>query len=154
MDEYWDIAIVMVALFGSIILAAMLLMRVRNRAKPQPDAGKPPVPTTVSRRQRRIVEKLEPIPEIPTLMDLVRQEISELGIEQIPGADKISDPVALKVYKRDSAVRERCTHKDIRFVVTRGVEPVEAHDDDVALYCPQCSEEPTDDENPGTRAER
>jgi len=148
MGEYMDIVIVAMALIGSIVLVVVLLSRARAHAKPEPEAGAPEIPATASRRQRRIVSTLEPATEIPTLMDMVRQEIVDLGISDIPGAEEISDPVALKVFKRDSFVRDRCTHNDLRFVVTTGVEPAEALDDEVLLFCPQCGE--ANEEESGT----
>ena len=98
-----------------------------------------------SRRQRRILEKMEPLPEIPTIMDLVRQEIDEAGIESIPGHEGLSEPVMLKVYKRD--VNERCSHDAYEYVVKDGVEPEEATEDQVRLVCAQCAEP---DEESGT----
>lgn len=134
----WDIIIVLIALVGSTILAGVLITRARSRAKPEPVEGKPQIPATASRRQRRILERLEPNPAIPTLMDLVNEEIAELGIREIPGSEDISGPVLLKVYRRDEQVREQCPHDTYEYVVADGVSRDEAVDDDVRLFCRQC----------------
>jgi hypothetical protein len=134
----WDIVIVAIALLGSLVLAGVLITRARSHAKPEPIEGKPAIPASASRRQRRILDKLEPIPQIPTLMDLVNEEIAELGLRDLPGSEGISGPVLLKVYRRDELVHEQCPHGTYQYVVADGVASDEAVDDDVRLYCPQC----------------
>lgn len=145
MDGFWDIALPMAALFGSIVLAFVLLTRARNNAKPDLPEDVVPIPSSASRRQRRIVSKLEPLPEIPTLMDLVREEITDLGLEDLPGAEELSGPVMLKVYRRD--VRDDCTHDAYEFIVSDGVEPPDALESDVELVCPQCVEQGTNEDD-------
>ncbi len=115
MEDFWEIAVPMIALFGSIALAAVLLARVRAHAKPEQPEASIQVPASASRRQRRVLEKLEPEPEIPTLMDLVREEIEVLGIEDVAGSEDLSLPVMLRVFKRDA--RELCSHEEAEFVV-------------------------------------
>ena len=139
MDETVDIIIVLVALLGSIVIAGVLLARTRQRARPEEPAAVPKIPATASRRQRRIIETLEPPPAIPTLMDLVREEIAELGIHDIPGSEGVSDPVLLKVYRRDVEIKEHCPHGACGFVVKEGVSRSDAGDNDVRLYCPECA---------------
>jgi hypothetical protein len=134
-----DIIIVLIAMLGSIILAVVLLARTRQRVKPEDASAAPQIPVSASRRQRRILDTLEPPPAIPTLMDLVREEIQDLGINDIPGSEEISGPVLLKVYRRDAAVREQCPHGTYGFVVAEGVAKNEAGDNDVRLFCPECA---------------
>lgn len=138
MDSSADIFIVVGAMFGSIVLAGILLARVRNRAKPEPIESGVQIPASASRRQRRILTALEPDPQIPTLMDLVREEIADLGIEDIPGHEDISGPTLLKVYRRDERVREQCPHNGYGYVVANGIRRDEATDEQVWLYCEQC----------------
>lgn len=138
MEQSADIFIVIGALFGSLILAGFLLTRARNRVKPEDTESGVQVPASASRRQRRILTSMEPDPEIPTLMDLVREEITELGIEDIPGHEDISGPVLLKVYRRDLQVREQCPHHGYGYVVTEGMRRDEATESDVWLYCEEC----------------
>lgn len=137
-QETTDIIIVFVALFTSIGLAAFLLTRARNRMKDEAPQEIKKVPASASRRQRRILEKMDPDPEIPTLMDMVRQEISELGLEAIPGHEDLSGPVMLKVYRRD--FRAECPHDEWEYVVTEGIRRDEAEDNDVKLICRKCDE--------------
>jgi hypothetical protein len=139
MEDQWDIVIVLFALVGSIALAGVLLARARKRVNPEPTESKPEIAASASRRQRRILENLEPPPQIPTLMDLVREEIEDLGIQDIAGSEGISDPVLLKVYRRDQAVREQCPHNAYEYVVADDVRRDEAGDDDVRLYCARCA---------------
>lgn len=138
MNEFWNIAIPIAALLGSIVLAAVLLARARAHAKPEPPENHPQVPASASRRQRRLLEKLEPAPELPTLMDLVRQEIADLGIEDIPGHENLSKPVLLKVYRRDQAAVAACDHNAPQFVISDGVPAQEAVEEQVALVCSEC----------------
>jgi len=146
-QETTDIIIVFIALFGSIGLAAFLLSRARSRAKEEtPEAVKAAqVPASASRRQRRILEKLEPNPEIPTVMDLVSEEIAEHGIDKIPGHEDISPPVLLKVYKRD--FREDCPHNEWEYTVTPGLPRNEAQEPDVNLVCKKCGESGTNSDD-------
>ena len=139
-----DLVIVGIAIVISIGLAATLLSRQRENARPDDDLEpKKQSGWTTSRRRERILEKLEPLPEIPTVMDLVREEVAETGVENIPGHEGLTGPVMLKVFRRDQAVRDRCTHDGYTFVVAEGVEPSEALEDDVVLCCEQCG--PTED---------
>lgn len=138
MEDFWNIAIPIAALIGSMILAGVLLTRARNNAKPEVAETTPEVPASASRRQRRVMEKLEPVPQLPTLMDLVREEIAELGIREIPGNDDISETVLLKVYRRDVPAIEKCEHEGSEFVVADGVPADEATEEDVKLVCPEC----------------
>jgi hypothetical protein len=142
-QETTDIIIVFIALFGSIGLAAFLLTRARNRVKEEAPQATPvaKIPASASRRQRRILEKLEPDPELPTLMDLVREEVAELGIDEIPGHEDISPPVLLKVYKRD--FRDDCPHGEWEYTVTAGLRRDEAEEPDVKLVCKKCGESGT-----------
>ena len=138
MEDFWDIAIPFAALIGSMVLAGVLLTRARNHAKPEPPATAPQLPASASKRQRRVLETLAPAPELPTLMDLVREEIEDLGIEEIPGHEGVSDAVLLKVYRRDLPSIESCEHETYEFVIAESVPADEATERDVRLVCPDC----------------
>lgn len=142
--------VAVIALVVSIALAAILLGRQRERYRPEVDPNDPQ-PLPIGRRltrQQRLVQKLEPLPEIPTMMDLVRAEIEETGVDRLPGNEGLAGPVMLKVYRRDAAVRERCTHEGFGFVVKAGIEPEAATEDDVRLYCERCGDQTAGDEQP------
>lgn len=133
-----DLVVVGIALAISIGLAVSLLARQRARARPE-DADVPNQPRPIRRtRQQKILEKLEPLPEIPTVMDLVREEVAETGVENIPGHEGLTGPVMLKVFRRDQLARERCTHDGIEFLVAEGIDPPNALERDVSLFCKQC----------------
>ncbi len=149
MENFWEIAVPLLALFGSIILAVVLLARARDRARPeQEEEEKREYPRSASRRQRKILSQFEPDPEIPTLMDLVRAEIEELGIEEIPGGEGVGAAVLLKVYRRDRAAD--CTHDGIAYRVAEGVDPGAAEGPDVVLICEECTSASDDEESDPT----
>jgi hypothetical protein len=145
-----------IALVVSVALVAYLLTRQRERLRPEIDPNDPPPPPAARRptRQEKLLQKLEPLPEIPTVMDLMRAEIEETGVARLPGHEGLAGPVMLKVFRRDAAVRERCTHEGFGFVVRDGVEPEAATEDDVHLYCEQCGNTPIDrsKEDPSTES--
>jgi hypothetical protein len=136
----------LVALVISVALAVYLLTRQRERHRPEIDPNDAPPPPASRRltRQEKLLQKLEPLPEIPTIMDLVRAEIEETGVERIPGHEGLPGPVMLKVFRRDAAVRESCTHQGFGFVVRDGIEPENATEGDAWLYCEQCGQLRTD----------
>ena len=144
-----------IALVISIALAAYLLNRQRERHRPEIDPTDPPPQPTSRRlrRQEKLLQKLEPLPEIPTVMDLMRAEIEETGVEGLPGHEGLTGPVMLKVFRRDVAVRERCTDGGFGFLVRDGVKPEAATEDDVRLHCEQCGDVPGDDGKEGATNE-
>ena len=153
MEDFVEIAVPLTAFLGAIILAVYLLWRAREHARPKDEPPEKAVLRKASRSQRKILEKLEPIPELPTVMDLMRQEIAETGVESIPGHEGLAGPVMLKVFRRDQQIRERCTHDAIAFVVTDGIEPAAATEANVSLYCDQCGDLPPEPPEEEARAE-
>ena len=134
-----------IALVISLAIAAYLLTRQRERTRPDIDPNSAPSAPPTGRkptRQEKLLQKLEPLPEIPTVMDLMRAEIAETGVDQLPGHEGLAGPVMLKVFRRDAAVRERCPHDEYGFVVRKGIEPAAAIEDDVRLYCDECGDLP------------
>lgn len=140
------------ALLASFAIAVGVLARQRSRTRlenhgpDQPAATGQPVLKRRLSRQQRILAKLEPLPEIPTVMDLMREEIAETGVENIGGHEGLTGPVMLKVHRRDKSIRDRCTHDAYEFVVREDVDPPEATEDNVVLFCNQCGELETDEE--------
>ena len=131
--------IALIALAVSIGLVVSLLLRQRERTRLPED--QPQAPTSKPRnRQERILAKLEPLPEIPSIMDLVAEEIREHQVDQIPGHEGLDPPVMLKVFRRDEQVRDRCTHNGIAFVIGDGVAAADAGEEDVKLFCEQCGD--------------
>ena len=130
--------IAIVAFLATIAIAIALLTRQRARTRPEasPLDSEPPL---LGGRQARVLAKLDPLPGIPTVMDLVREEIAETGVERIPGHEGLPDHVMLKVFKRDRLIRERCTHDSFQFVIRQDVSPPDALEDDVTLFCNRCA---------------
>jgi hypothetical protein len=141
--------IALVGLVASVVVAAVLLARLRTRSRPDDYKPGDGLPGGRGRRQR-IMAKLEPMPQIPTVMDLVRMEVEETGVENIPGHEGLGGPVMLRVFRRDEAVRTRCPHGGYAFVIRSGVKPEDALEDDVRLFCAQCGEVDDDTGVPGT----
>jgi hypothetical protein len=142
LDTTVEAAVPFVLLLVAVALAAFLLARQRSRVRPTDLEPEKDVLLKASRRQQRVLEKLDPLPEIPSVMDLMRQEIEETGVEEIPGHEGLPGPVMLKVFRRDHAIREHCTHNAYEFVIQDGVDPAVAMEDDVRLFCEQCGELP------------
>lgn len=87
-------------------------------------------------RKRQALEDLEKEREAfkpPDILELVRQEVVELGLDQLEGAEGIDPSVLLQVYRRDEDNCEEGATK--RFVVADGVDPANADPDTVSLSC-------------------
>ncbi|HZJ47875.1 MAG TPA: hypothetical protein VFD97_02420 [Acidimicrobiia bacterium] len=89
-----------------------------------------------SSRKKEAIADLEREREslhIPDIIELVNEEVRETDIADLPGAAGIDPVVLLKVWKRD---RGSCAEASGHFLVTEGVEPAEATEDDVTFVCP------------------
>jgi hypothetical protein len=142
------VAVALIALVLSVTIVAVLLTRQRERHRPEATAENTPGPRKRMTRQEKILQKLDPLPEIPTMMDLVREEIAAEGVDDIPGHDNLPDPIKLKVFRRDQRIIEACEHDGYRFVVADGVNPEDATAEDVALRCDECGEPPPVSDSP------
>lgn len=54
-----------------------------------------------TKRQRQILATLPPDPKVPSLDDLIEEEVADLGLHDVPGSEQLSAQVMLKVWKRD-----------------------------------------------------
>ncbi len=87
-------------------------------------------------RKRQAVEDLEREREAikpPDILELVQQEVVELGIDKIDGSDGIDPSVLLQVYRRD--VVNCLDEAERRFVLADGTDPTEADQDTLSLNC-------------------
>ena len=112
----------------------------RSGTSDEPDASTPRSPRP-TKKQRQILATLPPDPPLPTIEDLVAEELEETGAGRIAGAAALQPPVALKVFRRDT--RRAWTgvpSERLRFVVDDGVEPTAATPEQVRLVADQ--EEP------------
>lgn len=93
-------------------------------------------PKRKSKRQRRLdqIRANDPPFEPKSMFDLMLEEAAELGIDEIPAADGLEIPVKLKVWRRDSVVRENCAGI-VRYEIDASVDPAVAGLDDVRLVC-------------------
>lgn len=95
-------------------------------------ARRAPKPT---KRQRAFLATLDPAPERPTIEQLVAEELAEVGADRIPGAEGVAAHVRLRVYRRDGPALTGCADELLRFVVTEGIDPARAVEEDVRLVC-------------------
>jgi hypothetical protein len=104
----------------------------RSGTSDEPDASTPrrPRPT---KKQRQFLATLPPDPPLPTIEDLVAEELEETGAGRIAGAGALQPPVALKVFRRDALGVDGVPPERLRFVVDDGVEPAAATTDQVRL---------------------
>ena len=124
------IALAVIIAVGVLLYVFTRLTRARSVAEPEEKEPRK------SRRQQKLDRLLEmnPMPEPRSMFDLMMEEATELGIEEIPGGDDLEMPVRLKVFHRDEGVRATCRGQ-IRYVVADGVDPALATVDEVRLVC-------------------
>jgi hypothetical protein len=90
-----------------------------------------------SRRQKKLdeIRANDPDPVIPTLEELVAQELADTGVNDINGNDALAEPVKLKVYHRDIANLADCPREALTFRLSYGIDVETATVDDVRLVC-------------------
>ena len=87
-------------------------------------------------RKRQAVEDLEREREAikaPDILELVHQEVVDLGIDKIEGSDGVDPSVLLQVYRRDEVNCE--DGAELRFVLADGTDPEDADTDTLSLRC-------------------
>ena len=128
-----------ITFFAFIAIAAFFFMRMVQARDASPDY-EPPArrPRRLSSKERKLERMREfeaAIPPRPTIQELMQQEVEATGVDRVPGGDGLEIPVRLKVWHRDADVRADCTAEGLRFIVTEGVAPAAATEDDVMLVC-------------------
>ncbi len=78
----------------------------RSGTSDEPDTSTPRSPRP-TKKQRQFLATLPPDPPLPTIEDLVAEELEETGAGRIAGADALQPPVALKVFRRDAPAGRR-----------------------------------------------
>lgn len=72
------------------------------------------------------------------IFELVESEVRALDLTDIEGAPGIPHAVLLKTWSDNQEVAESCHDRaHLRYVVTDGIDPQDATDDDVTLECTQ-----------------
>ncbi len=87
-------------------------------------------------RKRQAVEDFEREREAfktPDILELVHEEVVELGIDRIEGSEGIDPSVLLQVYRRDEVNCE--DGATLRFALAEGVDPGDADPDTLTLSC-------------------
>jgi hypothetical protein len=87
-------------------------------------------------RKRQAIEDFDREREAvkpPDILQMVQDEIVDLGIDEIDGADGIDPSVLLQVYRRD--VGNCADGAEMRFTIAEGVEPADADQDTLSLSC-------------------
>ena len=69
----------------------------------------------------------------PDILELVAEEVTELGIDKSEGSEGIDPSVLLQVYRRDEVNCEDGSKH--HFVLADGVDPSDADPDTLALSC-------------------
>jgi hypothetical protein len=101
----------------------------------------------VKREAREDLKReMEALPQ-RDIMDLVREEAEETGVDAIAGGEGIDLPVRLQVWHRDAAVRAACPDPaQLQYVVDDGVDRTRANANQVRLifqgYVPAVEPEP------------
>ncbi len=121
---------VVLALLVGIGLGWLLGRRSATSDEPGASSPRSPRPT---KKQRQILATLPPDPPLPTIEDLVAEELEETGAGRIAGAAALQPPVALKVFRRDTPGLEGVPSEHLRFLVDDGVDPAAATLDQVRL---------------------
>ena len=125
---------VVIALGVGVALGWLLGRRPAASDEPGDAPRRGPRPT---KKQRQILATLPPDPPLPTIEELVAEELEETGAGRIAGAEALPPPVALKVFRRDSPGLEGVPSEQLRFVVDDGVDPAAATLDQVRLVADQ-----------------
>lgn len=79
-----------------------------------------------------------------TILDLVDEEITELGLRSIDGAEGIPADVLLRRWKASESVWSRCDRSNLSFRVAEGIERRSATFDEVTVICADSESTPDD----------
>lgn len=93
-----------------------------------------------SRKQQAIddLEREREATQAPDILELVHEEVTDLGIDSIDGAEGIDRSVLLQVYRRDEA---NCADgASRRFVLADNVDAGDAGPDTLSLVCDEVEE--------------
>ncbi|MFQ5555257.1 MAG: hypothetical protein ACE5GC_07810 [Acidimicrobiia bacterium] len=123
------IAIAIVALLVALVLVFGRLQGAREALKTDAEPAE-----RKSRRQRKLdqIRATNPMPEPKSIFDIMMEEATDLGVDDVPGAQGLELPVKLKVWKRDTAIRQEWPGA-FRYEIAPGVDAASATPDDVHL---------------------
>ncbi|GMR01952.1 MAG: hypothetical protein BMS9Abin20_0276 [Acidimicrobiia bacterium] len=114
------ITVIVAAIVAFLVIGIVLSRQTKHRKQEAIDDLK---------REREEIEHID-------IFTLIAAEIDELDLRSITGADDLQPAVLLKAWKDNLDVVKRCRDRaGLRFVVTHGVSPDKATNDDVTLVC-------------------
>jgi hypothetical protein len=104
---------------GIAFLVVMILLSRMGRARKQQAVAD-------LEREREAIK-------VPDILELVHQEVVDLGLDRLDGAEGIDPSVLLQVYRRDEV---NCEDGEKRhFVLADGINPEDADPDTLSLHC-------------------
>ncbi len=113
--------IAIAVVFLALIVTGIVLGRQTKRRKKEAIAD-------LERQREEIAQK--------DIFALILEEVDDLDLRSIAGADDLQPAVLLKTWKDHATVVEGCPDRSrLRFVVADGVDPAEATDGDVTVVC-------------------
>lgn len=112
------ILIIVVGIGVSLLVVMFLLSRMGRNRKQEAIAD---------------LEREREATKAPDIIELIREEISDLGIDDIDGGDGIDPSILLQVYRRDVVNCEDGATR--RFVLAEGVDAADADLDSLTLNC-------------------
>ena len=124
------IALAIVTVVVVLVFAFGRLQKARDALRTEADAE----PKQMSRRQRKLeqMRASNPMPEPQSIFDIMMEEAADLGVDDVPGSEDLEVPVMLKVWKRDTSVRQDHPAA-FRYEIAPGVSPASATVEDVRL---------------------
>lgn len=100
-----------------------------------------------SMRKKRAIKSLEEEKDTIghySIIEMVGQEVRDLGLRDIPGSEDISSEALLKVWRESESTRKGCAQDALVFTIANGIPAAEATSDDVQLECTQARSETVD----------
>ncbi len=141
-------AITAFGIFMIVTIGVVVFLNRRTRDKIRDSAIETDTqnPRAGTKRQQRVVDSFDPPTELPTIEELVAQEVADTDVNEIAGGDGLDVSLKLRVYWRDEVVRRGCTDGALEFRIAEGVAADEAETDDVRLVCVRAGGVMTDTE--------
>lgn len=99
-----------------------------------------------SRRKKEAIASLEAERQAMhhySILELVDEEVDDLGLREIPGSEGLPADVLLKVWRNAPHGASGCDREQLRYVVAPGMTPDNAGIGDVELECAASDHEGT-----------
>lgn len=119
---------ILAAFLGGLVIGWMA-----GRSGNRTDEPSEPRAFRPTKRQRQILATLPPDPQVPSIDDLIEEEVGDLGLRDVPGSEQLSAQVMLKVWKRDRPRIDVGPTETVVFEVVTAATPPHVTVDDVRL---------------------